>query len=486
MGLFRKALNGAAWTTISTIVRSVVQLLQVSILTRFLEKSDFGIVAIATLFIGFTTIFLDMGISIGILHKQNINRQTYSSLFWLNVCSGLLLTSILMGVAPLISHSYSEPELTEILRLLCLTILFSSLGNQHRTVQQKKLRFGTISVIEIGSSILTIIVAVFLAIKGYGVYSLVISTLFNSAFSNILFLGVGLRQDNNIYCHFSFRETFPYLKIGVFSIGTQVLDYFSREIDIIIISATLGKDILGVYSLCKKLITALYSAITPIYSKVLTPLIAGLQNDCKRIKEVYYDAIEGVCLVNFPIFILVAIFSSAIINFFYGIQYLEGSVVLSILAVHYGSLSKGNPDVALQIAYGRTDVGFYWTIYRIISYSFAAYIGAQFSLEWMAFSIFLAAQLSAPIGWYFNIYLLIHDSFWGYYKMSMRPLILALLVAVPFYMSCNQLTSMLETILWAIAYILIYMVSVFFLFKDSYLVSKTKDFLSTYSVSNRL
>ena len=111
MGLFKTAINGVAWTTISTIVRSVVQLLQVSILTRFLEKSDFGIVAIATLFVGFSSIFLDMGISIGILHKQDISRNEFSSLFWLNLLSGIILTTILMVVAPYISHAYSEPEI---------------------------------------------------------------------------------------------------------------------------------------------------------------------------------------------------------------------------------------------------------------------------------------------------------------------------------------------------------------------------------------
>ena len=85
MGLFNVVIKGVAWSSLSTIIRSVVSLLQVSILTDYLEKSDFGIVAIATLFIGFIQIFMDLGLSIGIIHKQDITSEQYSSLFWLNI-----------------------------------------------------------------------------------------------------------------------------------------------------------------------------------------------------------------------------------------------------------------------------------------------------------------------------------------------------------------------------------------------------------------
>lgn len=137
MGLFKTAIGGMAWTTISTIVRSVVSLLQVSILTSYLPKSDFGIVAICNLFIGLSQIFLDLGISVGILHKQDITKDQYSSLFWLNIITGVVITSILCCLSPFVGKYYEDQSLTEFLALLSLTVLFSFIGSQHRTVQQK-------------------------------------------------------------------------------------------------------------------------------------------------------------------------------------------------------------------------------------------------------------------------------------------------------------------------------------------------------------
>ena len=102
MGLFKDAANAMAWTTTSTVVRSIVSLLQVSILTSYLPKEDFGIVAICNLFIGFSQIFLDLGISVGILHKQDITKEQYSSLFWLNIIMGILITAALCFASPIV------------------------------------------------------------------------------------------------------------------------------------------------------------------------------------------------------------------------------------------------------------------------------------------------------------------------------------------------------------------------------------------------
>ena len=117
-----RIVRGLGWTTASTVIRNLVHLLQLAILTRFLDKADFGIVAIAHMFVGFTAMFLDMGISVGIIHRQNITNREYSSLFWLNIIFGVVLTSGLFILAPLVTAVYHSQDLTNVVQLLCLTI----------------------------------------------------------------------------------------------------------------------------------------------------------------------------------------------------------------------------------------------------------------------------------------------------------------------------------------------------------------------------
>ncbi len=488
MSLSSTAIKGVAWSSASTVIRSVVSLLQVSILTRYLDKAEFGIVAICTLFIGFSQIFLDLGFSVGIIHKQNITPQQYSSLFWLNIFSGILITGVLCLLSSTIAKAYNEPSLTTILSFLSFSILFSSIGNQHRTVQQKLMRFKYISIIEMATSLMTLVVAILLVTNGYGIYSLVYSTLFNILLSNLLFFCIGMYKDRNISFHFRLTDTYPFLRIGMFSVGTQIFDYFSREIDVILISTTLGKETLGVYSLCKKLVVSVYSAIAPILTKVLAPTFAYIQNDINRVRKIYYDVIESIAIVNFPIYFLISIFSYGIIRFLYGDSYTDSATVLSLLAIYYGYLSTGSPVGSLQTALGRTDTGFYWTILRILFNAFAIYIGSHFSIEGIIISLFLVTLCTKPISWRITVRPLIKGCFMEYMMKSIIPLLIVAGYSVPFYFVLGKTSSIISILIYSMGYILIYCFIINRLMRNSYcvntmkaLVRKSQNMLLKYS-----
>ena len=475
MSLLKETAKGMAWTTASTIVRSVVSLLQVAILTRFLEKSDFGIVAIATLFLGFTQIFLDLGISAGIMHKQDTTPKQYSSLFWLNIIMGVFLTAVLCACSPLVAKAYKEPELVKIISLLSFTVFFSALGSQHRTIQQKKMRFKYISLVEITTAVLSLVLAIALAYMQFGVYSLVYANLFHTASAGLLFLGIGLYHDRNISFHFKLSETYDFLKIGVFSVGSHVLDYFSRELDILIISATLGKEVTGVYSLCKKLVMAIYGAVNPILTKVITPILATIQKEKERVRQLYYDIVESLALFNMPVYCLIAIFSTGILKYLYGDQYMDGSLVLAFTALTYGVNTTGSPVGSLQIALGRTDSGFYWTIIRIIATSIAIYIGSLFSIDAIALSLLILNFVVNPLFWKITIKPLIGGTYLEFFKVSLFICIVVIVTALPLYALCHSLTMVVVCFAIGIIYLSLYMFILFKFFPDIYVVKVLTD-----------
>jgi len=85
---------------------------------------------------------------------------------------------------------------------------------------------------------------------------------------NVTHLIIGLLKDSRLHFHFAFSETIPYLKIGIYQVGSSILDFVTRELDILIISATLGLEFLGVYNIAKRVPTAIYSFIQPIVGRV--------------------------------------------------------------------------------------------------------------------------------------------------------------------------------------------------------------------------
>ena len=85
MDLKTQSINGVKWTTFSTVFKAILQLIQLMILARFLDKSDFGILAILMLFVSFSQVFVDFGIGKAIVHYQNISRRELSTLYWINI-----------------------------------------------------------------------------------------------------------------------------------------------------------------------------------------------------------------------------------------------------------------------------------------------------------------------------------------------------------------------------------------------------------------
>lgn len=476
--LLKITAKGITWTTLSSIMRSVVGLVQITILTRILTVSDFGTIAIANVFLVFTQLFMDLGISVGIMHRQNITKNEYSSLYWINIFMGTFLTVILIIISPIIAGIYKDESLTPIIMLLSLNILFASVGSQHRTIQSKELRFMSISLIDIFLSLISLFTAVILARKGYGVYSLVYASLFSSFLSSSIYLVIGLIKDKNIRFHFNLKETLPFLQIGSYQLGSAVMDYFSREIDIMFIGSAYGKEVLGIYSLCKKIVLMLYATINPIFTKVLTPLLAKLQSGKDYLKSIYLKIVESLSIINFPIYILIAVFSYGILFILYGEKYTEGYFLLTILALNYGLLTASNPVGSLQVALGRTDIGFYWTIYRIISTLIIIFIASFFNIEVLVVLFLLLSMANTVLIWRMQILVMTKIPAKKYFLTIIKPLSIAVIIALPFYIWASTINSLSLLIILSLIYTILYSVVIVIFMRNTYIVSTTKNILS--------
>jgi len=433
MSLRKTAISGVKWTTVGTIGRSLFQLLQISILTRFLPKEAFGLVAMTLFVVQFSNIFVDMGMTSAILHRQNATKNEYSSIYWLNIFISLFLYGILFIGAPVIARFYDEPELRMLVPILGTNLLLMASGRQHRTIMQKQFQFKAIAITELSSFFLGLIAAVILAINNFGVYSLVYSTLLAAFISNSSFLIQNLRF-NPIRLHFRLKETKPFLKIGGFTMGSTLVDFFSREIDVLIIGKMLGAESLGVYSLAKQIVRKLYSIVNPIIITVLNPILSSIQKEKEKVKLYYLKVIHLLASINIPIYLLIIVLSKEILTIVYGQDYASGFLILSFLAVSYGINTIGNPVGSLQIATGRTDIGFKWTIIRVAVTPVVIYFASKFNVEMVAASIaFLSIILIIP-AWKIMLKPMANIKLKEYLKQFYRPLLFFLGTTLLFYL----------------------------------------------------
>ncbi|GAB3224312.1 MOP flippase family protein [Algoriphagus aestuariicola] len=389
MSLDSQVKSGVKWTTASTIVLAVTAILKISILTRFLDKSDFGLMALVTFVMGFMELFNDMGLTSAILHKQGITKQQYASLYWINWLASVVMYLILVFISPFVAAFYNQPLLSILIPLIGLNLLFTGLGRQFKTIEQKHMLFDKTSIIDISGALLSLGISILLAIYGYGVYALVYSVVFQSVFSNFCYFCIGVKK-YGILLHFKLNETKEFLSIGVYQVGGQVVNYFNRDLDILIIGKFFSPDVLGGYSLAKQLVFRPAQLINPILVKVAAPALALKQNNVQELKAAYLKLVNIVASINIPVYLGITIFTPWIVTILYGEGFDDIFSLVRILSIYMIFRALGNPIGSLVVATGRTKLEFIWNIVTLIVLPLFIYFGSKFSIEGVTVSLALS------------------------------------------------------------------------------------------------
>ena len=396
-------IKGVKWTTAGTIGVAVCSLLRLSILTRFLDTKDFGLMALALFVLGIIELFMDMGLTSAIFHKQKISKNEYSSLYWINLVFGLLIFGIISFVSPFIADFYNEPLLSQLIIIMALAVIAAGLGGQYKTIEQKQLNFKIVSIVELVSAILSLILAVFLAISGYGIYALIFSALLQYATPNLFFFLRGTFT-NPVKFHFKLSEALPFLRIGIYEVGSQFVNYFNRDLDVIIIGKLFSTELLGGYSLAKQLVYKPAQIINPIATKIANPLLARFQNDIEVLKRGYLRLINLISSLNFFVYLGVIIFAPIIVRILYGPDYDSIVVFVRILAIYMYIRSIGNPIGSLVIATGRTNISFYWNLFSLAIMAVFIFTASKYSIESVAWAMTAGFVFLFVPNWWLLVY----------------------------------------------------------------------------------
>ena len=402
MKLNQQVIAGVKWTSIGTLSVTLSNVLKISILARFLSKDDFGVFALVAFFLGFFNLFSDMGLTTAILHKQEIKKNEYASLYWFNIAFCIFLYLLLYVLTPFISDFYNDTRLDYLIKIIGLSIIINSFGLQFRTIETKNLSFKYISIVDIIASFISLMVAVYLAVEGYGVLSLVYSIILQYTISNILLLLLGIKKFGILF-YFKFRDLKPFLSIGLFQVGGQLANFFNRNLDILIIGKFFSQEVLGGYSLAKELVFRPAQVINPILTKVAAPALSKVQNSLELLKENYLKLVNIVSSINIITYTNLIIFAPIIIQIFYGEGYDNIIILVRILSIYMIFRAIRNPIGSLVVATGRTDIEFVWNIVLLILMPIVVYFGSMFGVVEVTIALTTAMILLFLPSWYFLV-----------------------------------------------------------------------------------
>lgn len=423
MSIGKQTLKGAKWTTLSTAILAVTAILKIAILTRFLDKSDFGLMALVTFVMGFVNVINDLGLTVAILHKPHISKNAYSSLYWFNMFISIIMFGALWLIAPLIAGFYEQPLLNTLIPLIGVNLLLSGLGKLFNTRERKELSFKSISLIDITGAIFSLLVAVYLAINGFGVFSLVYALIAQFIITNVILLVIGLKK-YGLDFHYKYDDVQPFVKIGIYQVGSQFVNYFNRDLDILIIGKFFSTDILGGYSLARDLVRKPVSFINPILNKVGAPALSKFSEDAVSLKKYYLKMTNMLASLLIPIYTLIAIGAYPIVYLLYGEDFTGIVIIVQILCVNMVMRSIGSNVGNLVIASGRTDIELRWNIFVLFITPLFVLIGSYFNIEAVAAMVSLSSLVLFIPAYYLltnkMINLTLREYITAYFKLNFK------------------------------------------------------------------
>jgi len=396
----KKFFNNTKWVACQKVCTAFINLLSISILARILDKEVFGLYALVQLLIGFSSIFSDLGISTSLYSQQNISKSQYSTLYYINLIFNVAVYVILLLCIPLIVSFFNEDELLKIIPLIGLVLVFNSFGKHFQVYAEKDLLFKSISIFSIVSSLISLVLTVGLALRGFGIYSFVYPLIAISLINSIFYILL-MKGKYKLGLHFDFANTKKFIKIGLYQASSQIIDYFSIKIDILIISKLLGTEALGVYNLIKELTLRAYSLIYAVISKVSIPTLSKFNNNEKLLKEKYLLIVEYTTMFTALCYSFLALFAEETLGLVYGSGYVEYSAIFVIFCLVYMLISVSGLAGILVISKGKTQYSLVWTVFRLCVVAPMIYIlGFKYGLLGVAIATLIFASQGLWSYWY--------------------------------------------------------------------------------------
>lgn len=363
--LKQKTVKGTVWSAVERFSVQGVQFIVMIVMARILTPEDYGLVGMLAIFLAVSQSLIDSGFSQALIRKMDRTEIDNCTVFYFNIVVGLVLYLTLYFLAPLVAKFYDAPAITSIMRVICISVIINSLVVVQRALYTVNIDFKTQAKASLSAAIVSGIIGITMAYKGFGVWSIVTQQLTNLGINAGLLWLFSKWRPRLLYSWKSFRELFSF---GSKLMLSGLLDTLYKNIYTLVIGKVFNASSLGHYTRAHQFADFPSSNLTGIMQRVTYPVLCNIQEDDERLKNVYRRFLKLSAFIIFPLMLGLSAVSEPFVEIFIGRQWSYCSSLLQILCfsmmwfpIHAINLNllqvKGRSDLFLRLEIIKKTIG---------------------------------------------------------------------------------------------------------------------------------
>jgi polysaccharide transporter, PST family len=325
-----QVVSGVGWKIATQIVVQVTRLVVVIVLARLLSPHDYGLAAVALVYIGVATIFTDLSLGVALIQRPTLNEGDRSTAFWTTVGAGALCAVISIAGASVIADAFGAPAASSLIAVTSINFLITATSSTQNALLTRELRFRNLQLREMAGAVLGGAVGIALAFAGFGAWAVVLQVVVAEAVSLVLVWQFSEWRPRFTYSLESLRNLGPF---AAKASGARMLGFLNLNADNFLVARYLGPAALGVYSLAWNVMFQPFVRLIAPITQVLFPAFSRIASDPHRVAGAWLRGNRIVAAISLPAFVGLAVVAHDFILVVLGEKWLDAVPVLQLLCV---------------------------------------------------------------------------------------------------------------------------------------------------------
>jgi len=428
-GLLARCIRGGLALAAGSVFERAAHFGRNLILARLLAPGEFGLMALVLAAGQLFETLSDVGVRQGVVqNKKGATEEYLNVAWWFSSARGLGLFIIGWLTSPWLASFYGEPQLTEILRVAFLAMVFNGLTSPGLFVLEKELRFGRLICIRLGSGLGSTVLSLLLAIYHPNVWALVVGIVIEAA---LRCLGSFVLCPIRLHLRLDRQARLELLAFSRRMAGVPILTYLFFNADIFVLGRFCSKDMLGYYSMALALATIPEVLFTRIAGPLVLPAFSLMQEQKGRLRQNLVRMTRGLWLFGLPMAACLFVFARPILAIAYGTSYAQVHWAFALLSLYIIIYVGGGLVFSTYLAIGRPELQRSFSVLRLVLMAIGLYPAVHWGGPTGAAAVKLSCLLLAGLWQLVSLERLLDLPIRTYLNTASGGMLLAVSVSIP-------------------------------------------------------